>query len=493
MKREILLILCICFFVPVVVDAQGLDRTEMEWKKGIDRESRTVEFFEKLTAGALHQQFRFKSVNTFLLERVESQFWLESSFIPAARFDFSYQDALRTETTSWFSNFDEPVEWSPDQRTLYDYQNNMLTSVLEQFYEVDEYLNEFRTLFTYQQIGGNTMIETDIEQFWDEEEETWVNGVRGRFIPENETIVRLEEDIWDGEEWILRDRTLISEEGGDLIFLYQENFDGEWENDFRDIYPNTTFLELYEVFLDFFINPFEMGTMLPFFERFPDFTEQSWDGDDWVNDFRFTSINNYDSSTGQLTERVVLEEEFFDSEWFTLSEAKIEYEDNRAITLTLSEENFFENDGELVPSFKEEFEYNDEGLLSIVLQYSYDESDENNGEYEEMLTNRVVLSYSGIVTSAERNVLPETFNLGNAYPNPFNPSSVVPFQTNHTGPISIKVYDMLGRYVATLADGIYQAGSHTVRFEASGLSSGVYLIRMQSQDNQQVRRVTLLK
>lgn len=52
---------------------------------------------------------------------------------------------------------------------------------------------------------------------------------------------------------------------------------------------------------------------------------------------------------------------------------------------------------------------------------------------------------------------------------------------------------MIGRQVAIIADGFYPAGSHTVRFDASGLSSGIYLVRFEAPGNIQTKRITLLK
>jgi hypothetical protein len=59
--------------------------------------------------------------------------------------------------------------------------------------------------------------------------------------------------------------------------------------------------------------------------------------------------------------------------------------------------------------------------------------------------------------------------------------------------VNIQVFDMLGRNVATLVDEFRPAGEHTVRFDGSGLSSGVYMIKMVSPGLQQTRSVTLLK
>ena len=64
------------------------------------------------------------------------------------------------------------------------------------------------------------------------------------------------------------------------------------------------------------------------------------------------------------------------------------------------------------------------------------------------------------------------------YPNPFNPSTIITFQIPEAGLVSLKVYDLLGREVATLVDEHKTAGSYDVEFNASELSSGVYFYKI---------------
>ena len=85
------------------------------------------------------------------------------------------------------------------------------------------------------------------------------------------------------------------------------------------------------------------------------------------------------------------------------------------------------------------------------------------------------------------------FALGNNYPNPFNPETVVPYSLPEASFVSIKVYDLLGRTVATLVDGTMPAGVHEVRFDASHLPTAMYLIRMEVADKVFTQRITLLK
>ncbi len=80
--------------------------------------------------------------------------------------------------------------------------------------------------------------------------------------------------------------------------------------------------------------------------------------------------------------------------------------------------------------------------------------------------------------ASQSNEPPGTFALYGNYPNPFNPSTTISYSIARPGFVSLKVYDMLGREVATLLSDVADAGPHEIRWDASAFSSGVYFVRM---------------
>jgi hypothetical protein len=88
---------------------------------------------------------------------------------------------------------------------------------------------------------------------------------------------------------------------------------------------------------------------------------------------------------------------------------------------------------------------------------------------------------------------PTSFWIGQNYPNPFNPSTMIRFDVKDPCRVLLTVYDMNGREVARLADGKYEAGRHTVRFEAAGLPSAIYMVRMQAGDFTGARKIVVVK
>lgn len=88
----------------------------------------------------------------------------------------------------------------------------------------------------------------------------------------------------------------------------------------------------------------------------------------------------------------------------------------------------------------------------------------------------------------------EAFALHPNYPNPFNAETTIGFDIAEATQVTIRLYDMLGREAARIMNAAYPVGSHTLSFDAAGLATGNYLLRMSTATGfQQVRRITLLK
>ena len=78
-------------------------------------------------------------------------------------------------------------------------------------------------------------------------------------------------------------------------------------------------------------------------------------------------------------------------------------------------------------------------------------------------------------------------------PNPFNPSTSISFSLPEAGNVSIKIFDMTGKEVESLVSGNYDAGRHSVTFDASTLSSGMYYYKMSSGNFVTMKKMMLIK
>jgi hypothetical protein len=127
---------------------------------------------------------------------------------------------------------------------------------------------------------------------------------------------------------------------------------------------------------------------------------------------------------------------------------------------------------------------------------------------ESLVSKSATVSYSGtgapvgavvdlslsVVTDVEVSAdRPVEFTLAQNYPNPFNPSTILSYQLPTAGHVDLRVYDVLGREVAVLVNGVQTAGTHSVTFNASSLATGVYMYRLTSGSMTDVKKMLLMK
>ncbi len=88
---------------------------------------------------------------------------------------------------------------------------------------------------------------------------------------------------------------------------------------------------------------------------------------------------------------------------------------------------------------------------------------------------------------------PVEYRLSQNYPNPFNPTTTIRFGLPERSTVTVKVFNLLGEEVATVVDGIYDAGERAVEFDAANLASGVYVYRLQAGTFTQTRKMVVMR
>jgi hypothetical protein len=104
-------------------------------------------------------------------------------------------------------------------------------------------------------------------------------------------------------------------------------------------------------------------------------------------------------------------------------------------------------------------------------------------------------SIKGVITNQTvvEESAPAGFSVAQNSPNPFNPTTTINFSLPEAGQVSVTVFNVAGQKVATLSDGFMQAGSHSVVWDASGISAGVYFYTVASGKFSRTMKMTLLK
>jgi len=110
------------------------------------------------------------------------------------------------------------------------------------------------------------------------------------------------------------------------------------------------------------------------------------------------------------------------------------------------------------------------------------------GDYSEARKFRVV-----ITSVPNENELPKVFALHQNFPNPFNPITEIRFDLPEEVFVTLKIYDVLGREVVTLVNGIETAGYKSIKFDATSLNSGIYFYRIVAGKFMETKKLLLVK
>ena len=105
-------------------------------------------------------------------------------------------------------------------------------------------------------------------------------------------------------------------------------------------------------------------------------------------------------------------------------------------------------------------------------------------QYAEILGSTTAVETSNGINAAD-------FTLQQNYPNPFNPETAIQFDLPQQGHVTLCIYDILGKKVATIMDQPLKAGQHEILFHAEGLASGVYFCQIQTGEYRSTKKMLL--
>ena len=112
-----------------------------------------------------------------------------------------------------------------------------------------------------------------------------------------------------------------------------------------------------------------------------------------------------------------------------------------------------------------------------------------SGDYE--ITEVLAATSDGYINVSINN--PNSFNLGAAYPNPFNPSTSFDLRLDNSSFISVVVYDIMGQVVSKIYEGNMEPGLHTMLWNANGVSTGTYILRVVNGNKVATQKLMYIK
>lgn len=137
---------------------------------------------------------------------------------------------------------------------------------------------------------------------------------------------------------------------------------------------------------------------------------------------------------------------------------------------------------------------NGKGTTALVSDYSFTDKPAVQDKYSYRLKQVDFDGTSDYSGTVEVNMTaPQSFSLSQNFPNPFNPSTTIKYSVPFASKVSVKIFDMLGKEVASLVNDTKQAGNYEVIFNATSLSSGIYFYKMQAGSFSDTKKLTLIK
>jgi hypothetical protein len=141
------------------------------------------------------------------------------------------------------------------------------------------------------------------------------------------------------------------------------------------------------------------------------------------------------------------------------------------------------------------------GTTTLEHEYTYIDSTAGPGVWSyrlKQMDNSGDVHYSdvvqlSVVTSVGGEAMPTVYALEQNYPNPFNPTTTISYQLPAASHVTLVVFDVLGRQVATLVNGVREAGHYKESFDAAKLGSGVYFYQLRAGDQTFLKKMLVVK
>ena len=365
-----------------------------------------------------------------------------------SKYSSTYTYDLDENLTLEFVEIFDNNEWKISQKYIYTYDaNGYRTSFLFEQYYYGNLNRQGRHTYTYDSNGNMTSL---TKERWFGEQ--LVNNTRDNYTYDsNGNIASIYTERWENEWLNWYKYTYTYDSYGNMTVNFKEWWDGtKWYNVTQSTYifdsAGDLSLDLFEKWEDnTWVKDLQHSYVYDAYRNIISDIYERWNGTAWDINYNYRFSYIYDSH-GNMTSKAF--EYFLGNEWHT--------------------DNYWLN-------FYDSF-----------------------GRYYEFSSSKIDIYYRIITDIEETHLDVLDYNLSQNYPNPFNPSTTIkyeiPDQTRNDNVfVQLKVYDVLGREVAILVNKEQSAGNYEVQFNASSLTSGIYLYKLQSGSFVESRKMILIR
>ena len=433
-------------------------------------------FNKKLNTRTITTQKVFEDI--YLITESIDQEWINNAWQNISRYTYSYDSVNFNYLTTievWDNN-----QWVNE--TQYWPTLNESGKILEEIYKAwvdNDWVNSERYLYEY---DANEKVTVETSQAWNTTE--WINSNRTVYIYVNDNLTEKLYQQWNISDWSDVDRyqytyvnNNLTEElfqqyimGWNNVSLTQNTYDNQdrkTESLFKRWENSNWFLEQRQTHQ--YINGGLTVTTL----------YEGWIDTVWMNTSLHTQIFN---SNNLLIE-------FIGQYWHSING----WINQQRWVRTYTADNKFL---EWVTQFWQTTEW--ENFSRLISYYDTNGNETvfawevwENSAWQNHI--QILFNYT-IVSDADDNLSDEfNYSLSQNYPNPFNPTTKISWQTPVSAHQSLRVYDVLGNEVAILIDEYKPAGKYEIDFTAADLSSGIYLIKLETDNYVNTKKMILIK
>ena len=391
------------------------------------------------------------SINNYLVSDYELK--LSSDFIrmdslistsvqgTSSKFLFQYNE--NNKITEWLYLFNIGSGWynSLKNNLYYDVQNNLITEI-NLGWSINDWDSLYRINYSYEK----GMLSQSVFQSYNNN--SWENSTRDNYVYDtNQNLSNTLTESWINNNW--QNRWLITnyyslQNKRDSI-LFQTWLNGDWQNNKKTVFYYSE-------------NQIDLDSLVA----------KSWNGISWIDFLKLEVVN--DANHNQIEQ---LEKIWDFGGWVNSIKRFFSY-----------------NEANYIKSANCEIWYNNQwinGDGDIVFKNP-------DGFIVGFITNNISAYYSNIVSIDENeNIGISDYSLSQNYPNPFNPSALIEYKIPKSNFVEIKVYDVLGKEIATLVDEYKSKGIYKAQFNTNNLPSGVYIYRMKAGSFSETKKMILMR
>lgn len=378
-------------------------------------------------------------------------------------------------------------------RALAEAEQGQLLEFLRRAWRDGAWADDLRVRFTYDAAGVPqewVLARWDTTAWVQQQRRVYAHDARGRLVEETD-------QVRDGDSWRNVERSLLAyDQRGNLVEQVLQRWEAAaWINDLRLLNTFGADDRRERAQIDRWIEgrwePEEQDRLV--YDARGNLVERRllrWNGSDWVGRVREYTVYN---EADQPTETV--RQVWTGSEWVPcLSCRRSQFAYDRRGRLVEEQVQYWI--GQWVDLAREHYVVDTRGhaverivqsrsatlwLNTERTRYAYDVRGREVERINELWLGDWVHRYQDLSTYAAGGPsLPEAPRLSGPYPNPFTRTTVIPYFLPEPQPVTLTVYDLLGREVARLADAPQAPGAHEVLFDATGLAAGTYLCRLQA-------------